>query len=102
MYHACMQVIASNTQLHMIQESQTEGHPGRLLAPIPAFLSQSFFSKDLVGQKLKLDGLLAVNVVGSEAHRDRVCAALSGWVHGVATWRPMCVSVVHSRLILVN
>lgn len=64
----------------LMQIRQAAGDPGHVLAPIPEFLAQSFFSTDVVHRSLKPDGLLAVNVVGPASHRAAVHASLSGCV----------------------
>lgn len=64
---------------HLMQVRHAAGDTGHVLAPIPEFLAQPFFST-AVHRGLKPDGLLAVNVVGPASHRAAVHASLSGCV----------------------
>lgn len=69
------------TDCCLIQEVNEAGTPGQVLAPVPEFLSRSFFSRDVALDKLKHEGLMAVNVIGDESHTEAVHASLSGCVN---------------------
>lgn len=62
-------------------------HPRHLLAPIPEFISGGFFGAGILRKSLKPDGLLAVNVLGPEAHTEAVKGALAGYAT-VVTYIP--------------